>query len=151
MPNQNMEVLLVEDNADDIELVLRVLRQHYPQLRIEVVRDSVSALDYLFSTGKYANRPFHRTPKLVLLDIGLPGNSGLNVLQVMKAYTRTKAIPVVVFTGNPEDKTKVKSYELGANSFVVKPTNYEDFQQVVQDIGTYWLSRNDELSEQIPG
>jgi two-component system, response regulator len=143
MPDNRIEVLLIEDNLDDAELVTRVLKKHHPTIHLEVVQDAVSALDFLFSTGKYAHRLATSTPALVLLDLVLPGNGGLSILRVMKAYTRTKGIPVVVFTGSSEDRTRLESYQWGANSYVIKPTNYAEFQRAVQEIGAYWLGRND--------
>jgi two-component system, response regulator len=143
MSDKRIEVLLIEDNPDDAELVIRVLKKNHPTIHLEVVQEAVSALDFLFSTGKYAHRLTASTPALVLLDLHLPGNGGLSILRVMKAYARTKGIPVVVFTGSPDDKTRMESYQWGANSYVVKPTDFTEFQRAVQDIGAYWLGRND--------
>jgi two-component system, response regulator len=142
VPEKTMDVLLVEDTRDDIDLISAILKQQHPNIHLEVVQDGTTALDYLFATGAYTYRQTANTPALILLDLELPKVKGLEILRILKAYSRTKAIPVVMLSSSEQDKNVVDSYELGANSFVRKPANYEDFRRAIQAIGMYWLSLN---------
>jgi two-component system, response regulator len=134
-----LDVLLVEDNLADAELVVRTLKSLHPGVSVSVVRDGAEALDCLFGTGLYKTQ---YTPQLILLDMGLPKVSGLEVLRVIRSYARTRTIPVVMLSGSPEETKIAQGYELGVNSYVVKPQSLEEFRQVVRQIGTYWMNVN---------
>ncbi len=142
MPDEVVEILLVEDNPADAELTLRALTRHNLGNRVLVVGDGAEALDYLFATGSYAGRAMSETPRVVFLDLKLPKVSGLEVLRRVKSDERTKRIPVVVLTSSNEERDIVMSYELGGNSYVVKPVDFERFSQAIQEIGLYWLVVN---------
>lgn len=137
-----IEVLLVEDNKNDKELILRILKKHNFANKIFVVKNGEEALDYLFSTGQYLHKSIHPLPKLVILDLKLPKVSGLEVLEKIKSDTQTRMVPVVVFTSSQEEKDQMECYRLGTNSFVVKPINFERFVQATSEIGLYWLFLN---------
>jgi CheY-like chemotaxis protein len=137
-----IELLLVEDNPADLELALRALRQAKISNRIQVARDGVEALDFLFAEGAFAARRIGDGPKLVLLDLKLPKIDGLAVLKRMKEDPRTKAIPVVVLTSSKEQSDLIESYALGVNSYIVKPVNFERFAEAVRQLGLYWLLLN---------
>jgi two-component system, response regulator len=135
-------ILLVEDNPDDVELTLRAFRKSKVLNEIVVVRDGVEALDYLFSTGASAGRDPNASPEVVLLDLKLPKVDGLEVLRRMRADERTRRIPVVVLTSSGEEKDILTSYDLGANSFVRKPVDFNRFLEAAQQLGLYWLVLN---------
>ena len=135
-------ILLVEDNADDELLLLRALKKNHIHNRVVVARDGVEALDYLFSTGAYAGRDPEPLPQLVLLDLKLPKVNGHEVLKRMRADPRTKYIPVVVLTSSIEEQDILSSYDLGANGFVQKPVDFNEFVEVAQQLGVYWLGIN---------
>lgn len=137
-----VEILLVEDNMDDMELTLRSLRKANLANRIQVVRDGAEALEFIFCRGAFAGRKFENPPKLILLDLNLPKVGGKEVLKLMKGDARTKTIPVVMLTSSKEEKDLVESYDLGVNSYVVKPVNFESFAAAVQELGMYWLLLN---------
>ncbi|MFA6288200.1 MAG: response regulator [Opitutaceae bacterium] len=141
--NSSIELLLVEDNPQDLELALRALKKGNITNRIEVARDGAEALDFLFCRGAHAGRNIEDTPKVVLLDLKLPKVDGLDVLRQIKADPRTRAIPVVVLTSSREQRDLIESYELGVNSYIVKPVNFESFTKAVQDLGLYWLLLNE--------
>lgn len=137
-----IEILLVEDSPEDAELTLRALRTHNLANRIHHAWDGVEALDFLFARGSHSE---HRTPRMlrvVLLDLKLPRVDGLEVLELMRADPRTKVVPVVVLTSSREDPDVARSYELGANSYIVKPIEFEEFIKVVSSLGLYWLLLN---------
>ena len=136
-------ILLVEDNPDDVELTLRALRQYNVSNEISVARDGAEALDYLFATGSYAERDVTDMPAVVLLDLKLPKVDGLEVLQRMRADKRTKLIPVVILTSSKEERDMVNSYKLGANSYVQKPVNFNQFIEAAKQLGLYWLVINE--------
>jgi len=142
MPPNHVEILLVEDNPNDLELALHALKRNNLANHIEIVRDGAEALDFIFCTGMYASRRIEDTPKVILLDLKLPKVDGLEVLQRIKADTRTSAIPVVVLTSSREERDVVESYKLGVNSYIVKPVDFEQFTQAVQSLGLYWLLLN---------
>ena len=137
-----VEILLVEDSPEDAELALRALRKQNLANRVHLVRDGAEALEFVFATGAYAGRGVESTPKVVFLDLKLPKVDGLEVLRRIKADPRTKRIPVVVMTSSREERDIVESYELGVNSYVVKPVDFEQFVRSVSELGLYWLLLN---------
>jgi two-component system response regulator len=140
---QNKVILLVEDNPDDLHLTLRALKKSKILNEVVVAQDGVEALEYLFGTGKFTGRDTREMPQLVLLDLKMPRMDGLEVLQRMRADERTKLLPVVVLTTSSEDRDRVESYKLGANSYVRKPVDFEQFVGSVQQLGLYWLVLNE--------
>jgi CheY-like chemotaxis protein len=143
MIRQDVEILLVEDNPDDIELTLHALRQEKLANRIEVARDGEEALDFLFCRGPYAQRSFEQAPRVVLLDLKLPKVDGMEVLREMKKDPRTQAIPVVILTASREECDLVNGYHLGANGYVQKPVDFDNFRNIVKQLGLYWLVVNE--------
>ena len=137
-----IEILLVEDNPTDAELTIRALKKKNLTNNLEWVKDGAEALDFLFATGKYADRSTEDLPKLVLLDLRMPKVDGLEVLQKIKADDRTRKIPVVVLTSSKEDKDIVESYKLGVNSYVSKPVEFDEFTEAVSTLGLYWILLN---------
>ena len=137
-----VEILLVEDNLQDLELALRALRKANLANHIHVARDGAEALEFIFCEGAYAERKIESPPKLILLDLKLPKVDGLEVIRRIKGDPRTKTIPVVVLTSSKEQNDVVESYELGVNSYIVKPVNFERFVEAVQQLGIYWLLFN---------
>ncbi|HKV06257.1 MAG TPA: response regulator [Candidatus Acidoferrales bacterium] len=137
-----IEILLVEDNSADAELALHALRKSKLANQIHLARDGAEALDFLFCRGAFSSRRFDAAPRLVLLDLKLPKVDGLRVLQELKSDARTKAIPVIVLTSSKEEKDLVNSYKWGVNSYIQKPVNFAEFQEVVRQLGMYWLLVN---------
>jgi two-component system response regulator len=146
MTEKPIEILLVEDNPNDVELTLYTFEKHNLGNRIEVVRDGAEALDLIFCTGAYTGRSMEDSPRLILLDLKLPKVDGLEVLRRFKSDPRTRAIPVVVLTSSREERDIVESYQLGANSYIVKPVNFEQFTEAVRQLGLYWLLFNQPLT-----
>ena len=142
MKDRTVEILLVEDNPNDVELALHALKKNNIANRIEVVRDGAEALEFIFATGAYAQRSIGNGPKVILLDLKLPKVDGLEVLRQIKSDPRTRAIPVVVLTSSREDRDIVESYNLGVNSYIVKPVDFEQFTEAVRTLGLYWLLLN---------
>lgn len=140
---KNKTILLVEDNPQDELLILRALRQNKLANRIDVARDGQQALDYLFKEGEFASRQGPDTPAIVMLDIGLPRLSGLEVLARLRADPRTCLQPIVVLTSSDEARDRQASYEAGANSFVRKPLDFSEFVETVARLGMYWLATNE--------
>jgi two-component system response regulator len=132
----------VEDNPQDVELILRSFRQANLLNRVEVARDGVEALDFLFGEGAHAGRVMEVPPMLILLDLKLPRIDGLEVLKRIKADQRTSTIPVVMLTSSQEPRDVRESYHLGVNSYLVKPVDFERFSKIVEELGIYWLSFN---------
>ena len=142
MTDRQIEILLVEDNSDDVELTLHALRRENLANHIHVARDGEEALDFLFCSGPYADRSFERPPRLVLLDLKLPKVDGMEVLRQLKADPRTKSIPVVILTSSKEERDLVQGYGLGANSYIQKPVDFDQFRNTVKTVGLYWLLIN---------
>ena len=140
--NHVVEVLIVEDNPQDLELTLRALKKAKLTNKIQVARDGAEAVDFLFCRGPFAERTMDNFPKVVLLDLKLPKVDGLEVLKQMKDDARTRSIPVVVLTSSREQRDVVESYQLGVNSYIVKPVDFEGFASAVGELGLYWLLLN---------
>ena len=137
-----VEILLVEDSAEDAELTLRALKKHNLANRIHHAKDGVEALDFLFARGPHADQSTLRMLRVVLLDLKLPRVDGIEVLGQMRADPRTKLVPVVVLTSSREDPDISRCYALGVNSYIVKPVEFEEFIKVVSSLGLYWLLLN---------
>jgi two-component system response regulator len=142
---QHVQILLVEDSAQDAELARRALRRHNVANDVDWVRDGVEALEYLFCEGEYAGRD-SGPPKLVLLDMKMPRMDGLQVLERLKRDPKTRAIPVVMLTSSREETDLMKSYALGVNSYIVKPVDFEQFAETVSQVGMYWVLANQTVS-----
>ncbi len=136
-------ILLAEDNPDDVKLTMRALKKANVMNEVVVAQDGAEALDYLFGTGNYAGRDVNQLPQVVLLDLKMPKVDGLEVLQRIRADERTKLLPVVVLTTSSEDKDRLGSYQLGANSYVRKPVDFNQFTEAVRQLGLYWLLLNE--------
>ncbi len=134
---ENVEILLVEDNSTDAELAIRALRKKNLANNLVWVKDGVEALDFVFCKGQYENR-VNSTPKLILLDLKLPKIDGIEVLRTLKSDARTKTVPVVVLTSSHEERDIVESYQLGVNSYIVKPVDFDKFLEMVSQVGLYW-------------
>ncbi|MGH8689309.1 MAG: response regulator [Burkholderiales bacterium] len=143
---EQVEILLVEDNARDADLTMRALSSKNLANRVHWVKDGVEALDYMFRTGDYAERNAAHAPRLILLDIKMPKVDGIEVLRRLKAAPATRAVPVVVMTSSAEERDLVESYRLGVNSYIVKPIEFDAFLDIVAQIGLYWV-----LANRIPG
>ncbi|MBI4557547.1 MAG: response regulator [Candidatus Hydrogenedentes bacterium] len=139
-------ILLVEDNPDDEELTLRGLRTNNIANDIVVAHDGVEALEYLFGTGPHANRNLAEQPALILLDLKLPRLDGLEVLRRIRADDHTRLLPVVILTSSKEERDLVESYQLGANSYVRKPVDFNQFCEAAKQLGLYWLVLNEVVS-----
>ena len=140
-PNE-VDILLVEDNPDDLELTLHALRREHLANNIFAVRDGEEAVEFLFCTGRFQKRDFDHLPRLVLLDLKLPKLNGLEILKRVKQDPRTKALPVVVLTSSKEERDLVASYNLGANSYIQKPVDFDRFREIVKSTGLYWMVIN---------
>ena len=143
--NTNVEkkILLVEDNPDDVDLTIRALKKNNIKNEVIVAKDGAEALDFLFCNGKYDGRDPGDLPVVVLLDLKLPKVGGLEVLKLIRENSRTKLLPVVILTSSMEEKDLLKSYELGTNSYIRKPVDFNRFIEVVQSLGLYWLLLNE--------
>jgi two-component system, response regulator len=137
-----VEILLVEDNPRDAELTIRALKKRNLANNLFHVEDGVEALDFLFARGKYTDRDMKDAPKVVMLDLKLPRVNGLEVLSALKADERTRSIPVVVVTSSAEDPDVNTAYQLGANSYVIKPVQFDSFLEAMAKVGVYWLMVN---------
>ena len=141
-------ILLVEDNSRDVALTRRALKKSNIVNEVVVARDGVEALDYLFGTGTQAGRDMAVTPQLILLDLKLPKLNGLEVLQRIRSDERTRRLPVVIFTSSSEEEDLIKSYDRGANSYVRKPVEFEQFLEATRQLGLYWLVLNQMASSE---
>jgi len=140
-----VEILLVEDNPRDAELTIRALKKHNLANRLFHVQDGAEALDFLLGRGKYEGRPTDASPKVILLDLKLPKMNGLEVLRIIKSDPELYTIPIVVVTSSAEDPDMAAAYELGANSYVIKPVQFEAFMDAMSKLGIYWLMANHPL------
>src|SRR5437773_6648822 len=142
MKSIEVDILMVEDSQDDIDLALHALRGENLASSIFMVRDGEEALDFLFCRNAFAKRSFVHPSKLVLLDLKLPKVDGIEVLKQIKADPRTKTIPVVIMTSSKEERDLVNGYSLGANSYIQKPVDFDQFRNTVKQVGLYWLVTN---------
>jgi len=143
MSNDGQKViLLVEDSSDDVDLTMRAFKRSHLMNPIEVVRDGVEALDFLFARGAHAARESALLPTLVILDLKLPRLDGLSVLRAIRADERTHLLPVVILTSSKEEQDLISGYSLGANSYVRKPVDFAEFMEAVRVLGIYWLALN---------
>jgi two-component system response regulator len=142
MNHRPVEILLVEDDPNDVELTLRSLVDYHVSNTIHVVRDGAEALEFIFATDRYESRSGDPAPKVILLDLKLPLVDGLEVLRQIKGREETRAIPVVVLTSSREETDVVASYQVGVNSYIVKPVDFEQFSEAVRTLGMYWLLLN---------
>jgi two-component system response regulator len=142
MDANDTDILLVEDSADDAELAIHALRNEHLVNNIFRVKDGEEALDFIFCRGEYAHRSFDCPPKLILLDLKLPKVDGIDVLTKIKNDQRTRTIPVVIMTSSREERDLVRSYDLGVNSYIQKPVDFDQFRQTVKTAGLYWMLIN---------
>jgi two-component system, response regulator len=142
MNSFDADILLVEDNQDDVELTLHALRKENLANHIYVVGDGEVALEFIFCTGQFAGRDFEHRPKLILLDLKLPKVDGMEVLRRLKANQHTRTIPVVILTSSKEERDLIRGYNLGVNSYIQKPVDFEQFRETVKQVGLYWLVVN---------
>ena len=138
----DVEILLVEDNRSDAELAIMALQERNLANKLVWVKDGAEALDFIFATGAYASRQVENRPKVVLLDLQLPKVNGFEVLRRLKADERTRRIPVVMLTSSKEDRDLASSYDLGVNSYISKPVDFDEFSKKVSELGFYWLLVN---------
>jgi two-component system response regulator len=137
-----VDILLVEDNARDREMTLRALTRNHVANRVITLNDGAEALDFVFCRGAYEGRSPADVPQVIFLDLKLPKVDGIEVLRQIKGHETTRRIPVVIITSSAEDRDRVESYNLGVNSFVVKPIDFETFSKTIADLGFYWLAVN---------
>jgi two-component system, response regulator len=142
MNSFDADILLVEDNRDDVELTIHAFRKENLANHIYVAGDGEEALDFIFCTGQFATRSIERRPRLILLDLKLPKVDGMEVLRRLKNDERTKTIPIVILTSSKEERDLVKGYNLGANSYIQKPVDFDQFRDTVKQVGLYWLLIN---------
>ncbi len=136
-------ILLVDDNPDDVKLTMRALKKSNILNEIVVAGDGIEAMDYLLGTGKYAGRDINIKPQVILLDLKMPKLDGLEFLRRIRSDERTQPLPVVILTTSSEDRDKIESYKLGANSYIRKPVDFTQFVESVQQLGLYWLVLNE--------
>ena len=142
MNANEVDILLADDSQDDIDLTLHALRAENLANHVYIVRDGEEALDFLFCTGPHAGRSFDHPPKLVLLDLKMPKVDGMQVLRQLKGDARTKTIPVVLMTSSREERDMAQGYDLGVNSYVQKPVDFDEFRKAVKLLGLYWMVTN---------
>ena len=139
----NETILVVEDNPDDVELLLRALKKNNIANDIAITHDGAEALDYIFGNGKYSGRDVNDVPRIILLDLKLPKLNGLQVLERIRADARTALVPVIILTSSKEEQDLISGYKSGANSYVRKPVDFNEFVDAVRQIGLYWLLINE--------
>jgi len=144
MGRKELEILIIEDDPSDAELIVRTLKKNMPAGRLAVLQDGEEALDFIFTRGKYKSPDPSRPPKVIFLDLKLPKIEGLEVLKEIKSNKKTKKIPVVVLSSSYEERDIGKAYETGANSYVVKPVDFETFEKKINQLGSYWLAVNEQ-------
>ena len=142
MSDRASTILLVEDNPDDVRLARHAFKKAGPAYHIQVVRDGVEALDYIYGLGAFSSENINAMPKLILMDIKLPLVDGVEVLRVIKADGRTRNIPVVMLTSSREERDIAESYRLGVNSYIVKPVDFDEFARTLELVGRYWITLN---------
>jgi two-component system response regulator len=137
-----VEILLIEDNMSDAELTIRALKKHNLVNKLIHLKDGAEALDFIFAEGEFTERNIQNTPKVILLDLKMPKVNGIEVLKKLKADERFQSIPIVILTSSKEDPDVKTCYELGANSYIVKPVKFEEFLKAVSELGFYWMVLN---------
>lgn len=142
MDIHELEILLIEDNLDDAALAIRSLKKQNLANKLVHLKDGAEALDFIYGTGSYVNRGMSNSPRVILLDLKMPKVNGMEVLEKLKSDSRTKSIPVVVLTSSGEDPDIKKCYELGVNSYIVKPVEFDNFAKTVANLGLYWMLVN---------
>jgi len=140
---QEKIIFLVEDNPDDVVLTERALKKSHILNKLVVARDGAEALEYIFGTGNYSGRDMSKMPEVILLDLKLPKIDGLEVLKKIRADKRTKLLPVVILTSSKEENDLINGYSLGANSYIRKPVNFNQFAEAIRQLGLYWLVLNE--------
>jgi len=143
--NEGIQILLIEDSASDAEMTIRALKKNNLDGGLLHLEDGAVALDFIFSEGSYVGRNMEDKPRLILLDLKMPKVNGIEVLQRIKSDERTKTIPVVMLTSSREDPDIQKCYELGVNSYIIKPVEYDEFQKAISSLGLYWMIDNQSL------
>ena len=143
MKQEKHDIILVEDNPNDAELMVRSLKKNHLANKFIILEDGEQALDYLFCRGQYAERDSDELPKVIFLDLKLPKVHGLEVLKEVKSNDKTKKIPIVIVTSSKEDPDIKAAYSLGANSYVVKPVDFDQFKETINQLGLYWLVINE--------
>jgi two-component system response regulator len=144
MENQTIEILLIEDNMNDAELMIRALKKNNFANKLVHLKDGVEALDFVFCKGSFSERNFNNRPKVIFLDLKMPRIDGLEVLEQIKKDEHTKSIPIVILTSSKQDPDIRKCYDLGASSYIVKPVGFDNFSKAVAELGFYWLLLNEQ-------
>jgi CheY-like chemotaxis protein len=139
---QEVEILLVDDNASDVELTVRALRRHKLANSIHIAEDGQEALDFVFCRGEHSARSVAAAPKVIFLDLKMPKVDGIDVLRAIRGDARTKMIPVVILTSSKEQRDIVEGYKLGVNAYIQKPVDFEEFRRVIEQVGMFWLVVN---------
>ncbi|MEM8895409.1 MAG: response regulator [Bacteroidota bacterium] len=145
-----IDILLIEDNADDAEMTIRSLKRKNLADRLKWIKDGVEAVDYLFGQGEFDGRDTAQRPKVIFLDLKLPKLNGLEILELIKNHPSTKKIPVVMLTSSQEEQDILRSYHLGVNSYIVKPLDFEQYADAILSVGMYWLNTNMALQHLVP-
>lgn len=140
---RNKVILLVEDNPDDEILTLRAMKKNNVINKVIIAHDGVEALDYLYKRGNYADRDDNDIPQLILMDVNMPKMNGLEALREIRSNPKTKLLPVVMLTSSREEQDMIESYELGANSYIKKPVDFDQFVEAVKQLGVYWMVLNE--------
>jgi two-component system response regulator len=144
MENKVIEILLIDDNMNDAELMIRALKKNNMSSKLIHLKDGVEALDFVFCKGSFAERNFNNRPKVIFLDLKMPRIDGLEVLERIKKDEQTKLIPIVILTSSKQDQDMRKCYDLGASSYIVKPVEFDNFSKALAELGFYWLLLNEQ-------